>query len=112
MTTQDITALTSLLCALVTYEVEISQALENADLEISNYIDFRYDLAHALAVVIDPDSEPTAQPEEQPEGDPKMMFRVLSPKVSARIVKLDGTSEVVEGFGNSPETSWEEPTDA
>ena len=110
MTTQDITALTGLLCALVTYEVEISQALENADLEISNYMDFRYDLSHAIATALDP--ETAAQPEEQPEGDPKMMFRVLSPKVSARIVKLDGTSEVVEGFGNSPETSWEEPTDA
>lgn len=49
MTTQDLSALTSLLCHLVTYEFEITAALEAADQETANYLDFRHDVAYAIA---------------------------------------------------------------
>ncbi|MEB3313633.1 MAG: hypothetical protein VKL98_05755 [Cyanobacteriota bacterium] len=62
MTTQDITAMTALLCNLITYELEIKQVLEASDQESANYMDFRHDLAYAIAQATQPtQQEPTQE---------------------------------------------------
>ena len=60
MTTQDLTALTSLLCHLVTYELEITQALETSDQETADFLDFRHGLAYAIAQATQPTQQETA----------------------------------------------------
>ena len=52
MTTQDIQSLTAILCNLITYELEITQALETSDQEVSGFLDFRHDLAYAVSQAI------------------------------------------------------------
>ena len=92
MTTQDITALTSLLCALVTYEVEISAALEASDLEISNYMDFRYDLSHAIATALDPETAAQIRKLVESVGEDELAAHVLAVVVAADLDKHSSAS--------------------
>lgn len=98
MTTQDIQSLTAILCNLITYELEITQALETSDQEVSGFLDFRHDLAYAVSQAIarnasiDPETDPT-QDQEATDTDTPPWLKVVGPKVSAKVLALDGTSE-------------------